>query len=190
MSTDLSLVEGRARLRELLLRLSVRTDRVFTLASGRESNFYVDVKKTSLDPEGAFWIGRLFADLLAREFPEVTAVGGPTLGADPLTSATQVVAWTMGRRLDGFIVRKQVKGHGTGNWIEGPPLAPGTPVAVTEDVVTSGGSALEGIARLREAGLDVRVVLSVVDREEGGRARIEGEGYALRSIFAKSDLVD
>jgi orotate phosphoribosyltransferase len=190
MAIDTSLHEGRDRLRTLLLKLSVRTDRVFRLASGRESNFYIDVKKTSLDAEGAFWIGRLFAETLQNEFPDVQAVGGPTLGADPLTSSTQVVAWSLGRRLTGFIVRKNVKEHGTGNWIEGPALAPGTPVAVTEDVVTTGGSALEGIERLREAGLDVRVVLAVVDRQEGGRERIEAAGYPVRSLFGKSDLVD
>lgn len=180
--------EGRARLRALLRRQSVRTGQTFTLASGKTSDFYVDVKKTSLDPEGAFWIGRGFAALL-EEFADVKAIGGPTLGADPLTAATIVVGWTLGRRLDGFIVRKEPKGHGTGVWIEGPNLPTGTPVVVCEDVLTTGGSALKGCARVKEAGLDIRAVFAVVDREEGGVDALAAEGYAVRTLFRRHELV-
>ncbi len=184
-----SLQEGRQRLRDILLEKSVRTDREFTLASGRTSNFYVDVRKTSLDPEGAFWIGRLFGDLL-NNYPDVVAVGGPTLGADPLTSATSVVSWIYGRHLPGFIIRKEAKGHGTGQWLEGPELNPGDHVVLLEDVVTTGGSALQAAGRLRDHGVHVDSLFAVVDREEGGAQAIADAGLKLERLFGKQELLD
>jgi len=187
MSDRQNLQEGKQRLQQLLREHSVRTDRTFTLASGRVSDFYVDVKKTSLHPEGAYWIGRLFVDVLSQ-YPEVRAVGGPTLGADPLTTATSVLAWTLGRALDAFIVRKEPKDHGTAQWLEGPDLVPDTPVVLLEDVITSGGSARTAIERVREAGLKVEAVLAVVDRDEGGREHLQAAGVPLHALFLRRDF--
>ena len=175
-------------MRTLLRDLSVRTGQTFTLASGKTSDFYVDVKKTSLTPEGAYWIGRLFTGFL-DDFPSAVAIGGPTLGADPLTAATIVTAWTLGKRLDGFIIRKEPKGHGTGVWIEGPNLPANAPVVICEDVLTTGGSALKACDRARESGLHVLAVFAVVDRQEGGKAAIENTGYPVRTIFGRDELV-
>ncbi|RMF18903.1 MAG: orotate phosphoribosyltransferase [Candidatus Dadabacteria bacterium] len=184
---QLSNQEGRTRLADILRERSVRTGN-FTLASGKQSDLYVDVRKTSLDPEGAWWIGRLFTAELA-DYPDVEAVGGPTLGADPLTTATSLAAWTLGRRLLGFLIRKQAKGHGTGRWIEGPDLADGTPVVLLEDVLTTGGSALQACERVRAHGLNICAVFAVVDREEGGRQAIEEAGYPVRALFTRSELL-
>ncbi|NOY45790.1 MAG: orotate phosphoribosyltransferase [Deltaproteobacteria bacterium] len=159
------------------------------LASGRESDFYVDGKQTALHPRGAYLIGRLFFDRL-RGFGEVEGVGGMTLGADPLATATSLVSQLEGRPVPAFIVRKEPKGHGTRRWIEGSKnLRPGARVVVLEDVVTTGGSSLRAIERIEEEGYAVLGVLALVDREEGGRQAIESRGYRFEALFTKADVV-
>lgn len=176
-----------SRLLELLKRLSYE-EREVTLASGLKSNFYIDCKQTVLGAEGHFLVGTLFNRLLATKYPDVEAVGGLTMGADPLASATSTMSYIMGRPMRAFYVRKEPKGHGTAQWIEGTKgLRPGMKVAIVEDVITTGGSALKAIARAREFGLAVEVVLGLVDREEGGREILEKEA-PLECLFAKRDF--
>ncbi len=184
--------EGTEHLRRELLALirdrSYERRRV-VLASGRESDFYVDGKQTALHPRGALLIGRLMWERLGA-FGPVEAVGGMTLGADPLATATSLVSELEGRGIPAFIVRKEPKGHGTRSWIEGSKnLSPGARVVVLEDVVTTGGSSLRAIERIEEEGYRVLGVLALVDREEGGREAIEGRGYRFEALFTRSDIV-
>jgi len=178
----------REKLKEIILRLSYEK-RLVTLASGRQSDFYFDGKQTTLHAEGGFLVGKLFYEAI-KDLPGVQAVGGITLGADPIATATSIAACLDGKPLHAFIIRKEPKGHGTGQWLEGRKNLPaGTRVVIVEDVVTTGGSSLKAVNRAREEGLDVLGIVSLVDREEGGREQIEAEGYWLKAIFTKSQLV-
>lgn len=178
----------RTRLARLLVEKSYR-EGDFTLTSGRKSDYYFDCKQTALNAEGSWLIGSLFNELL-RDVP-IVGVGGMTLGADPLISATTVISHERGRPLAGFIVRKQPKGHGTDQYVEGlANFAPGAPVAMLEDVVTTGGSLLKACERVEAAGLRIVAVCTVLDREEGGRQAIKDAGYDLISIFTRKELVD
>jgi orotate phosphoribosyltransferase len=177
----------RARLLELLARLSYEKREV-TLASGRKSDFYIDCKQAVLTAEGHFLVGWLINRILAESAPDVEAVGGLTMGADPIASAVATMSYLAGRPLHAFYVRKEAKGHGTGQWLEGiKGLRPGMRVAILEDVVTTGGSALKAIARAREFGLDVALTIGLVDREEGGRAILEAEA-PLVTLFRKAEF--
>jgi orotate phosphoribosyltransferase len=179
----------RERLLSLLKTKSYREGRV-VLASGRESDFYIDCRQTSLSAEGHRLIGRLFFGLISEKFPQATAVGGPTLGADPLVSAVSLTSILLGRSLDAFIVRKEAKGHGTGTWIEGMAnLKKGDTVVMLEDVVTTGGSSLQAVKRAEAVGLKVPGILVLVDRNEGGKENIEKAGYTLVSLYNKSDFM-
>jgi len=178
---------NRQRLLALLKRLSYE-EREVTLASGLKSNFYIDCKQSILTAEGHFLVGTLFGRILVEKAPEVEAIGGVTMGADPLASAVSTMSYLWGRPLPAFYVRKEAKGHGTGAWIEGTKsLRPGMAVAILEDVVTTGGSALKAITRAREHGLKVAVILGLVDREEGGREALEREA-PLVTLFRRSDF--
>jgi orotate phosphoribosyltransferase len=180
--------ERKGRLLQLLKRLSYE-QREVTLASGLKSNFYIDCKQAVLTAEGHFLVGALFHRILSEQAREVEAIGGVTMGADPLASSVSTVSFIAGRPLAAFYVRKEPKGHGTGQWLEGTKsLRPGMPVAILEDVVTTGGSALKAIARAREHGLKVAVILGLVDREEGGRETLEKEA-PLITLFRKRDFV-
>jgi orotate phosphoribosyltransferase len=177
----------RARLLELLKRLAYE-EREVELTSGRTSNFYIDCKQAVLSAEGHFLVGWLFGRLIAERAPEVEAVGGLTMGADPLASAVSTMSYFTGRPLHAFYVRKEPKGHGSNLWIEGSKsLRPGMPVAILEDVVTTGGSALKAITRAREFDLRVVLVLGLVDREEGGREALAAEGPVV-ALFSKRDF--
>lgn len=177
----------RARLLALMARLSYEKREV-TLASGLKSNFYIDCKQSVLTAEGHFLVGSLMLSLLRDKAPAVEAIGGLTMGADPLASAVSTLSYVSGRPLTAFYVRKEPKGHGTGQWIEGiKSLRQGMPVAILEDVVTTGGSALKAIGRVREFGLDVKLIVGLVDREEGGRETLEREA-PLVTLFRKRDF--
>jgi orotate phosphoribosyltransferase len=179
--------QARPRLLALLKELSYE-EREVILASGKPSNFYIDCKQTALTAEGHFLIGTLVCDVVQRESPDVKAIGGLTMGADPIASAAATVSFQLGRPLDAFYVRKEPKGHGTQKWLEGDKrVVPGTPVAIVEDVCTTGGSTLKAIERARLHGLVVRRVITLVDREEGGREAVEKEA-PLTALFKKSDF--
>lgn len=176
------------KLRRLLLEKSYEKRRV-VLTSGRESDFYVDGKQTSLHPEGIYLIGKLLFRQLTSQGPRVEAVGGMTLGADPLVSAVALVSHLEGSPLPAFIIRKEPKGHGTGQWIEGKKnLSPRAPVAILEDVVTTGGTTLKAVERAEQEGLQVVRVLALVDREEGGAQAVAKSGLTLEALFLRSDL--
>ncbi|HEX9289608.1 MAG TPA: orotate phosphoribosyltransferase [Anaeromyxobacteraceae bacterium] len=211
----MSVTADRARLLELLRELSFERRKV-VLASGKESDFYIDCKRTALTAEGHVLIGRCLFDRVRRLAPRVRGVGGLTLGADPLASAialTSFLQWERWRAqgqpdeaapereggaggpyppapVDSFIVRKEPKGHGTGQWIEGRKTIPdGSRVAVLEDVVTTGGSALKAIERCRAEKLEVVACFALVDRREGGREAIEATGVPLDALFAREDFI-
>jgi orotate phosphoribosyltransferase len=176
------------RLKKIIIELSYEKRNV-TLASGRQSDFYFDGKQTTLHPEGGYLTGKLFFEAI-KDVEGVEGVGGLTLGADPIATATSVVSFLEGKPVPGFIIRKEPKGHGTGAWLEGRKnLKPGAQVVIVEDVVTSGGSSMKAIKRAEEEGLKVLGVVTLVDREEGGRENIEKEGYWLKSIFTKSEIL-
>jgi orotate phosphoribosyltransferase len=177
----------RARLLELLRTLAYE-EREVVLASGLKSNFYIDCKQAVLSAEGHFLVGWLFGHIISERAPEVEAVGGLTMGADPLASAVATVSYLCHKPLAAFYVRKEPKGHGTGQWIEGRKLLrPGMPVAILEDVVTTGGSALKAVARAREFGLKVSLIVGLVDREEGGRETLEKEA-PLVTLFRRREF--
>jgi len=178
----------RERLKQIILELSYER-RLVKLASGRESDFYFDGKQTTLHSEGGYLTGKLFYEAI-RDVEGVQAVGGITMGADPIATATSIAALLAGQQLHAFIIRKEPKGHGTGQWLEGRKnLPPGTRVVIVEDVVTTGGSSMKAVRRAEEEGLKVLGIVTLVDREEGGRENIEAEGYWLRTIFTRSQLV-
>ncbi|HEY3358177.1 MAG TPA: orotate phosphoribosyltransferase [Polyangia bacterium] len=185
--SDALFASHRARLLDLLRRLSYQ-EREVVLASGKKSNFYIDCRQTVLTAEGHFLTGWLLNALLAREAPEVAAVGGPTMGADPLCSATSFASYLAARPLNAFYIRKEPKGHGTGQYIEGlKTIAPGTKVAILEDVVTTGASTLTAITRARDAGLEVVRVCVLVDRQEGGREAVEQQ-VPLSALYTREDF--
>lgn len=173
----------RTRLIEILLRRSLVFGQ-FTLSSGASSPFYIDVRRTSLDAEGAHAIGRLVCAAYAAEFKDgrINAVGGLTLGADPVAVAALLEARVQGYLLDGFLVRKAQKEHGAENLIEGN-LAPGARALVVEDVCTSGESALKAARAARSAGAIVEHAWCVVDRNAGGREALAAEGIDLSACL-------
>lgn len=147
------------------------------------------MKETALSPEGAFMIGGLSIEALANAGIKPYAVGGLTLGADPLATAVSLSFYSAGTNVPAFIVRKQPKDHGTLAWIEGAKTFPkGAELVVLEDVVTTGGSSLKAVEKLTEAGFNVSTILTVVDRLEGARKRIEAKGLKFLSLCTLIDI--
>ena len=179
----------RSRLLALLTEHSFARRKV-VLSSGKESDFYIDCKRTALLAEGHYLVGRLFLEAIQRIAPESTAVGGLTLGADPLASAVSLTSHLAKTPLPAFLVRKEPKGHGTGQWMEGRgAIADGAWVAILEDVVTTGASTLKAIERVEAEGLKVAHAFALVDRLEGGRETVEARGYKLTSLFTRKDFI-
>jgi orotate phosphoribosyltransferase len=177
--------------RELIRCVRARSYREgdFTLASGAKSKFYVDLKGTTLHPEGASLIAELGARALMESGLKIDAVGGLTLGADPIATAVSLGAWREGVTWPAFIVRKATKGHGTQKWIEGLEAIPrGGSVALVEDVMTTGGSAWEALERVQEAGLHPVCVLTIVDRQSGGPERFRAQGLKVLSLTTLSEV--
>lgn len=178
----------RDELKEIVRQVSYE-EREVTLASGRKSTFYFDGKQTTLHPRGAVLVGQAFYQELQHFAGPIDGVGGLTMGADPIATAISMTSSLVGNPIPAFIIRKEPKGHGTGQWLEGRKnLAPGARVVIVEDVLTTGGSALKAVERAREEGLEVVGIISLVDREEGGREAVEAQGLALRAIFTKSEV--
>ena len=180
----------KARLAALVQELSVIHEKV-TLASGRESDFYVDMRRSTLHHEAAPLIGHVMLDLLEESGfavdEEYVGVGGLTMGADPVATAMLHAAASRGLDLDAFVVRKAAKDHGMKRRIEGPDVE-GKNVVVLEDTSTTGGSPLEAAFALREAGANVVAVAVIVDRATGAKERIEAEGLPYLSALGLSDI--
>jgi len=163
----------------------------FVLTSGKESDYYFDCKQTALHPEGGYLISKIFLHLLKEHCPQIKGVGGMTLGADPLVSGVSVLSYVENWPLPAFIVRKKAKGHGTNQYLEGlANFQVGDEVALLEDVVTTGGSVLTACKRVQEAGLKVKHIFCVLDREEGGQEALSQAGYSLTAIFTRSKLLE
>jgi orotate phosphoribosyltransferase len=177
---------NRDRLIELLRERSVRRGD-FVLASGRRSTFYVDARLTTMSGEGLVVIGNVGLDRLRTCGWQAQLVGGLTLGADPVAYAIAAAAHAHGVALDAFTVRKEVKDHGTGRRLEGC-FVQGARVVVVEDVLTTGRSVLEALTAVEREGGQVLGVLTVVDRQEGGRAALEQAGYHVESMVTAQDL--
>jgi orotate phosphoribosyltransferase len=160
----------------------------FTLASGKQSDFYIDARLTTMSPEGLSIIGPLALAALRRTGWNVDAVGGLTLGADPIAYAISYASAASDHPLRAFTVRKEPKAHGTGRLLEGP-IGEGDRVAVIEDVITTGGSALRAIQVVRSAKASVAGVLALVDRGEGGRQAIERAGISVISLVTADQII-
>ena len=160
----------------------------FTLASGRQSTLYIDARLTTMSPEGLALIGPLALAAILEANWNVAAIGGLTLGADPVSYAIAYASAGTARPLRAFTVRKEAKGHGTGRLIEGP-FESGDRVAVIEDVITTGGSAIRATESIRAAGGIVVGVLALVDREEGGREALVAAGLEVISMARATDIV-
>ncbi|CAN5145706.1 orotate phosphoribosyltransferase [soil metagenome] len=158
----------------------------FTLTSGKKATYYVDMRRVSLDHRGAPLIGQVMVDLIA-EIPDVAAVGGLTMGADPIAAAVLHQGVAAGKTYDAFVVRKEPKDHGRGRQVEGPDLA-GKRVIVLEDTSTTGGSPLKAIEALLKVGAIIAGVAVVVDRATGAKERIEAAGYPYFSAIGLADL--
>ena len=201
------MTDPRASLLDLIATLSFRLGD-FTLASGQKSDYYIDCRITTLHAEGGRLAGIVLLDLIREHFPAAEAVGGLTMGADPLVSNTaSASAWELADHAEflefepdqdhgeeptlvqGFLVRKAEKTHGTGRRIEGF-LKPGAQVIIVDDVCTTGGSTIEAIEATQAGGMTVIGVLCLVDREQGGRARIEAAvpGVPFRAVFTATDV--
>ncbi|MDX2377944.1 orotate phosphoribosyltransferase [Microbacterium sp. LRZ72] len=158
----------------------------FTLSSGKRASYYVDMRRLTLDHRAAPAIGRLVLDLI-RDIPDLSAVGGLTLGADPIANAVVHESVRAGRPLDAFVVRKEPKDHGRGRQIEGADVA-GKRVVVVEDTSTTGQSALKAVEVLRREGAEVVAVAVIVDRRTGARAAVEAEGLTWLASIDLDDL--
>lgn len=183
-------MNSKARLFQLLQEKAYQNKEV-TLASGKKSNFYIDVKRVSLLAEGSALLGELLFDVISNEFPSARAAGGLTLGSDPLATAVSYRSFLQGKNLEAFIVRKEPKKYGLSLWIEGGHELPeNSPVVVLEDVVTSGGSSIQAVERVQERGWKVLGIVCIVNRQEGGEEMIRQKtGLPLYSLYSKSDFV-
>lgn len=183
------------RLVELIYEKSFKysEEPVFKLVSGRVSNYYVNCKTVTLNPEGMYVIGNIIFEMI-RNLP-VAGIGGLTLGADPIADAVAYTSYLKGKPLEAFVVRKNAKSHGTMQWIEGN-LKRGDKVVIVDDVITTGKSTIEAINRAREAGLSIVKVIVLVDRQEGGYeevakavADIKADFKVIEAVVTREELM-
>jgi orotate phosphoribosyltransferase len=184
----MTIEKKRERLGEIILERSFKYSEnpPFTLASGRQSNFYFNCKPTTLDPEGMNLIGEIIFDMIKDA--DVSAAGGLTLGADPIAAALAVISWQLGKPVKSFIVRKDVKDHGTKSAIEGN-VKSGERVVIIDDVITTGGSTITAIEHARKAGLIIDRVITLIDREEGGRENILRYVDHVQSVLTRTEIM-
>lgn len=174
------------KLAELVSKLAVVHGKV-TLSSGIEADYYVDLRRATLHHEAAVLVGKVMLDLLEENHLAPSAVGGLTMGADPVATAMLHQASSRGMNLDAFVVRKEAKKHGMARRVEGPDIS-GRKVVILEDTSTTGGSPLAAAKAAEEVGAEVLGIATVVDRDTGARAAIESAGYAYYSALSLSDL--
>jgi len=177
-------MEHREQLLRLLCQKAYR-EGDFTLSSGQKSDYYIDGKQVTLDAQGAWLTGLLLLDLIPTN---VQAVGGLTLGADPIATAISIASYVAEHPIPAFIVRKQSKGYGANQQVEGPKLPAGSLVAIVEDVVTTGASALKAARVVEELGWQVALIVTLVDRQQGGAELYAEMGYAYRALFTIDEL--
>jgi len=185
-----STAEMKKRLIELIIERTFKfTDEpTFRLASGKMSSYYFNCKPTTLNAEGMFLVGNLLYDLIKDQKGwTMTAVGGLTLGADPLANAIAYTSYLKDDPLESFVVRKEPKKHGTMLWVEGN-VREGDSVVIVEDVVTTGGSTIKAIDRAKNCGLKIAGVIVLIDRQEGGVEAIESLGVTVRTLLTKEDI--
>jgi orotate phosphoribosyltransferase len=182
----LNIEECKTRLLELLKEKALKSGK-FVLSSGKESDYYLDERVVTLSSKGAYLTARVMLDMLKDV--EVDAIGGMTLAADPIAGAIAGISYAEGRPIDGFIVRKEPKGHGTGKQVEGP-ITKGLKVVITDGTMTTGGSLLKAIEALENEGCQVVKVLILIDRLEGGKEFLQSKGYDISSVFTRDDLLD
>jgi len=177
------------RLKELIKEraLKVSDKPIFKLSSGQMSTYYMDLRTVTLDPEGGYIIGNVVFDMIKDKNPD--AVGGLTLGADPISYATSLISYLQKQPIKPFIVRKEPKGHGTGKQIEGN-VNPGDKVFIVEDVVTTAGSSLKAAKVAQDFGLEILGIIAIVDREEGGEENIKKAGFEFIPIFKISEFLN
>jgi orotate phosphoribosyltransferase len=178
---------SKRQLIEILAQRSARRGN-FTLASGKQSSFYIDCRLTTMSPEGLSSIGPIALATIRERGWSPDSVGGLTLGADPVSYAISYASAGSGKPVRAFTVRKEAKAHGTGKLIEGP-FESTDRVVVIEDVITTGGSALKAVEVIRAAGATILGVLAVVDREEGGREAIEAAGLQVAALARVSEIL-
>ncbi len=160
-----------------------------TLSSGLKSNFYIDMKQTLLHAEGIYLVSRLMLEKLKHLDGKLAGVGGMTMGADPMTSVVSLMSLTWKRPIHALYIRKEPKGHGTNEWVEGlKNFSNGESIFILEDVVTTGGSSLRAVERAQAVGLNVLGILTCVDRQEGGREKIESQGLEFISLVTKQEV--
>jgi len=176
----------KSKLAELVSKLAVVHGKV-TLSSGIEADYYVDLRRATLHHEAGVLVGKVMLDLLEENDLAPSAVGGLTMGADPVATAMLHQASSRGKKLDAFVVRKEAKKHGMARQVEGPDIS-GRKVVILEDTSTTGGSPLTAAKAAQEAGAEVLGIATVVDRDTGARAAIESAGYAYYSALSLSDL--
>lgn len=157
------------------------------LSSGKVSNYYLDGRLITLSPQGAYLAASIILELIKHK--KIVAIGGPTLGADPIVGAVIGLAAIKNKRLSGFIVRKSTKKHGMQRLIEGPPLSKGSRVILVDDVATTGGSLVEASKALSRLGVKVDCAIVIVDREEGARETLAKAGCRLVPLFKKRDIL-
>ena len=175
------------KLREILQRKSLKKGD-FTLSSGKKSSYYLDCRMTTMDPHGALLIARLILQKIRESDIQADAIGGLTLGADPIAASVAVVSALENLPLNAFIVRKEAKGHGMQRFIEGYDGPPGSQVVVVDDVCTTGDSIMRAAERVEEAGYKVVATICIVDREEGGSETIRKK-YPFYSLFTAKGLL-
>jgi orotate phosphoribosyltransferase len=177
------------RLAEIVLEKSFqyRDNPPFTLASGKTSNYYFNCKTTTMDPEGMYLIGNILFDMLGDA--DISAAGGLTLGADPIANALSLISYQKKKPIKSFVVRKDVKDHGTKKAVEGN-ITTGERVVIIDDVITTGGSTITAIEIAREAGLVIDRVIALIDREEGGRENIRKYVDRVDAVLTRSEIMN
>jgi len=180
-----SIQEEKQELLELIKKEAYFREKV-TLSSGKQSDYYIDARLITLTPRGAYLCARQILDLVDDQ--DIDAIGGPTLGADPLVGALSLLSLQQGQPLNTFIIRKEEKEHGQGKQIEGPPLNEGSRVLLIDDVATTGKAFLHSLKVLQKLNVKVEKAICLVDREEGAKEAVAEKGCQLISIFKASDI--
>lgn len=182
MLTDLD--QEREQLRQLIIKDAYFREKII-LSSGKESDYYIDARLITLRPQGVYWIARQMLKMISDD---VIAIGGPTLGADPMIGALGVLSLQQGKPRNTFIIRKEAKAHGKGKQIEGPALKPNDKVVIIDDVATTGKAFIHSLDVLQAMNINVVKAICIVDRQEGAAEAVAAKGCVLESIFKASDI--